>query len=246
MSAVGGFVEASQKGQIGQGVAQGGFVSKAQQDAYNAAVAEFKSNTYSYSPQAEAFFQQAAADAMQEVSLSVDAFVEASVALVEVVTVNEMAKDAEAASDDRQAIELQEYVEANDVILDDQEVESYNTSLAAVESTAQIAGAYYAIANSPEMLEQANDQARQFMGTYEESTGSYFDPNQQKVIVSFDGYSTQVVMDVAASYVQTLDIVTQGQQSIFYQTSPVGGCWFLPSPEEQQSCLESKGAYDGS
>ena len=104
--------------------------------------------------------------AMNDVHTSVDAFVQ-RYAIIEVATVNEMAADA-ARRLTPEAIALQEYMDVNDVILDDQEVQDFNDSLQAVEVAAQTAGAYMAVANDAQMIQTANDSAAQFQATYEQ------------------------------------------------------------------------------
>lgn len=220
------------------GTVDPGLISKAKQDAYNAAVGEFKSAVYSYDPGAQQFFDEQAQIAMTDVQQSVDAFVQASYAIIEVSTVNEMAQDAQQAPDAREAIALQEYMDVNDVILDDQEVQDFNDSLQAVEVAAQTAGAYMAVANDATLIQTANDSAAQFQATYAESSGAYFDASTGAVTVDFASYAMSVVLDVNSYFKSDVDVINQGAQTMFYQTSPAGPCWFVQDPAEQESCYQ--------
>lgn len=220
------------------GTVDPGLISKAKQDAYNAAVGEFKSAVYTYDPGAQQFFDEQAQIAMTDVHQSVDAFVQASYAIIEVSTVNEMAEDAQQAPDSREAMALQEYMDVNDVILDDQEVQDFNDSLQAVEVAAQAAGAYMAVANDATLIETANDSAAQFQATYAESSGAYFDAATGAVTVDFASYAMSVVLDVNSYFKSDVDVINQGAQTMFYQTSPAGPCWFIQDPAEQESCYQ--------
>ena len=220
------------------GTVDPGMITKAKQDAYNAAVNDFKAAVYTYDPGAQQYFDEQAQLAMNDVHTSVDAFVQASYAIIEVATVNEMAADAAAAPDSREAIALQEYMDVNDVILDDQEVQDFNDSLQAVEVAAQTAGAYMAVANDAQMIQTANDSAAQFQATYAESTGTYFDAGTGTVTVDFASYAMSVVLDVNSYFKSDVDIVTQGAETMFYRSSPQGPCWFIQDPAEQESCYQ--------
>lgn len=227
------------------GTVDPGMISKAKQDAYNAAVSEFKSAVYTYDPGAQQFFDEQASLAMNDVQTSIDAFVQASYAIIEVATVNEMAQDAAASTDTREAIALQDYMAANDVVLDDQEVQTFNDSLQAMEVAAQTAGAYMAVANDPALIQSANDSAESFSASYSESTGVFFDANTGDVTVDFASYAMSVVLDVSSYYKSDVDIINQGAQTLFYQTSPQGPCWFIEDPAEQDACYANLGVTSG-
>ena len=49
-----------------------------------------------------------------------------------VATVNEMAQDAQIAADEREAMALQEFMGANDVVLQDEDIEPPNTPLSLI------------------------------------------------------------------------------------------------------------------
>ena len=127
---------------------------------------------------------------MNEVNTAVDTFVEASQAVIEVVVVNQMAEDAQNAGDERGAMALQEYIEANDVVLADAEVDFYNESLENVESAAQIAAAYFAVANDEELVAAADQMAYDMRVTNAEAATSFFDVATSALWVSFDGGET--------------------------------------------------------
>lgn len=220
------------QGQItSTGIVDQGLLDKAKQDAYNAAVLAVENQTYTYDPNASQYFADEASSAMDVVSQAIDAYVDASAVLIEVVTVNELAQDAANANDDRQAMALQEYIGANDVTLEDAEVEAYNDAFTAVHEAAAVAAAYMAVANDETLLEQADEMAYDLRVTYQESASIFFDQATQSVWVSFDGGQTIQGLNLADYYVSVEQVLIEGETMPFFQTSPEGGCWFAADPE---------------
>ena len=222
------------EGYIAPAMAENGYVSKGQQDAYNAAVAAVNAATYSYDPGADEYFQDQADQAMDQVSEMIDAYVEAAQQIIMVATVNEMAQDAQSAPDEREAMALQEFMGANDVTLQDEEIEAYNTALSNTESSIQVAAAYMAVANDENLLEQANNMAFDVRVTYEEAASIFFDIDTTAVWVSFDGGATIQGLQVNNYFVSPEDVLTRAETQEFWTESPEGGCWFA---ENQEECL---------
>ena len=137
------------------------------------AVAAVQAATYSYDPNADQYFQDQADQAMEEVSEMIDAYVEAAQQIIMVATVNEMAQDAQTAADEREAMALQEFMGANDVVLQDEDIETYNTALSNTESSIQVAAAYMAVANDENLLNQADNMAREYNVTFEEAASVF-------------------------------------------------------------------------
>jgi len=232
IQAVGGLQSYSTQGKIANtGTVDQGKISYDKSSAYNQAIAAVQNATYTYDPGAQEYFDDQADMAMNEVNIAVDTFVQASQAVIEVVVVNEMAQDAQNAGDEREAMALQEYIEANDVMLADAEVDMYNDALDSVESAAQVAAAYMAVANDAELVAAADEMAYDVRVTYEEAASSFFDIATQGVWVSFDGGNTIQGLMLSGYFVTVESIIQEGQQSEFFRTSPEGGCWFAPDYE---------------
>lgn len=232
IQAVGGLQYYSTQGKIANtGTVDQGKISYDKSSAYNQAIAAVQNATYTYDPGAQEYFDDQADIAMNEVNIAVDTFVQASQAVIEVVVVNEMAQDAQNAGDEREAMALQEYIEANDVMLADAEVDMYNDALDSVESAAQVAAAYMAVANDAELVAAADEMAYDVRVTYEEAASSFFDIATQGVWVSFDGGDTIQGLMLSGYFVTVESIIEEGQQSEFFRTSPEGGCWFAPDYE---------------
>lgn len=236
-AAAGSWGWAEQGGIAPTGVVEGGFISMEQADAYNKAVADVLAATYSYDPGAQQYFEDQADQAMDQVSQAIDTYVQAAQQIILVAEVNERAQDAQEAGDERGAIALQEYMGANDVTLEEPEVELYNESLQAIETAAQIAGAYMAIANDQTLVDQANSKANDYLATFAESSGIFFDNDAGTVTVSFDSYNMDVQLDVVSFYVTTQQIFEEAETHHFYTTSPEGGCWFIVDQTEKEACL---------
>jgi hypothetical protein len=235
IQAVGGMHSYASQGKIAPtGTVQGGKISYDQSDAYNQALAAVQNAVYTYNPGAQEYFDNQADQAMNEVNTAVDTFVEASQAVIEVVVVNQMAEDAQNAGDERGAMALQEYIEANDVVLADAEVDFYNESLENVESAAQVAAAYFAVANDEDLVAAADDMAYDIRVTYQEAATSFFDAATQSVWVSFDGGTTIQGLALGGYFVTVEAIIVEGEQTDFFRTSPEGGCWFA---QDYEACL---------
>lgn len=232
IQAVGGLQSYSTQGKIANtGTVDQGKISYDKSSAYNQAIAAVQNATYTYDPGAQEYFDDQADIAMNEVNIAVDTFVQASQAVIEVVVVNEMAQDAQNAGDEREAMALQEYIEANDVMLADAEVDMYNDALDSVESAAQVAAAYMAVANDAKLVAAADEMAYDVRVTYEEAASSFFDIATQGVWVSFDGGNTIQGLMLSGYFVTVESIIEEGQQTEFFRTSPEGGCWFAPDYE---------------
>ncbi len=227
IQAVGGMHSYAVQGKIAPtGTTEGGKISYDQSDAYNQALAAVQNAVYTYNPGAQEYFDNQADQAMNEVNTAIDTFVEASQAVIEVVVVNQMAEDAQNAGDERGAMALQEYIEANDVVLADAEVDFYNESLENVESSAQVAAAYFAVANDEDLVAAADEMAYDIRVTYQEAASSFFDAATQAVWISFDGGTTIQGLALGGYFVTVEAIIVEGEQTDFFRTSPEGGCWF--------------------
>ena len=223
-------------GNIAPAMAKDGHITTEQQNAYNAAVAAVMAATYTYNPGAEEYFQDQADQAMDVVSEMIDAYVEAAQQVIMVATVNEMAQDAQEAPDQREAMELQEFMAANEVTLTDSDITEYNDALSNTEAAIQTAAAYMAVVNDEGLLDQANDMAYDMRVTYEEAASVFFDLATEAVWVSFDGGESIQGLQLGNYFVSPEDVLTRAETQDFWLESPEGGCWFAP---DYQECLEN-------
>lgn len=215
-------------------MAKDGHITEEQANAYNAAVNAVQNATYSYDPGADQYFQDQADQAMNTVSEMIDAYVQAAQQIIMVAEVNERAQAAQNAADEREAMALQEFMAANDVTLQDEEIEAYNTALDNTEDAIQTAAAYMAVANDDTLLEQANEMAQDLRVTYAEAASSFFDVATEAVWVSFDGGTTIQALAVGNYFVTADQVLIEAETQEFWLTSPEGGCWWA---EDYEGCL---------
>ena len=237
--AIGGMTAYAATGGIAPtGTVDNGIISYGQADAYNAAVVAVQNATYTVDVGAQEYFDNAANQAMQTVSNAVNAYVDAAQAVIEVVRVNEIAADAQAAGDGEALTAVQDYIATNDVTLEQSDVDIYNDALVTVEENAQTAAAFMAVASDATLIESANQQADSMNATYADATESYFDAAMGEVVVRFQGVEATVVALMVTSYFKTTtDILIEGENSNFYQTGPTyNPCAFFQDPSIVDSC----------
>jgi len=243
IQAVGGMANYAGIGGIApKGTVDPGFITAQQALAYNEAILTFKNANLTVNANADDYFQQQAEQSMNNVSAAVDAYVQAATAVVTVVTVQEMAVDAaQSASEDNNeaAVAVQEYIEANDVLLEETEVDGYNDALTNMEETAQTAAAFVAIANDPTLLEEANTQAEDMQVTYEEVSDAFFDATSGVMTIAFVDQDTTVTLQLNSYFKTNTDIMNEGANSYFYRSSPEGGCYFIEDPAEREVCVNA-------
>ena len=230
------------QGQIAPKMANDGHITAEQQNAYNAAVAAVAAANYTYDPGADQYFQDQTDQAMDVVSQMIDTYVEAAQQVIMVGEVNERAQDAASAPDEREAMELQEFMSANDVTLQDEEITAYNDALSNTESAIQVAAAYMAVANDDNLLEQANEMAYDVRVTYEEAASIFFDIETTSVWVSFNGGETIQGLQLGNYFVSAEQVLVKAESEPFFTTSPEGGCFFgYDDFEEREACLSGQG-----
>lgn len=237
--AIGGMTAYAATGGIAPtGTVDNGIISYGQADAYNAAVVAVQNATYTVDVGAQEYFDNAADQAMQTVSNAVNAYVDAAQAVIEVVRVNEIAADAQAAGDGEALTAVQDYIATNDVTLEQSDIDVYNDALVTVEENAQTAAAFMAVASDATLIESANQQADSMNSTYAEATESFFDASMGEVVVKFEGVQDLVVVLMVNTYFKTTtEILTEGETSSFYQTGPTyNPCAFFQDPSIVDSC----------
>lgn len=199
-------------------------ISTEQLDAYNAALTDFATN---YQPYGDltAVLESKAATEISLMNSAVDTFAEVVVEMVQVV---ELTEKIDAALTPANEEEVQTFVSDNIEVLqiEQETVDTYNQSVDDIETHANNASAYLAVANSEEavaFLEQGIENAN----TTAEQTSIMYDANQQWVTM---GYNTtrnltavylNGVDDIGIDlYVTEADILAAGSDSEFYLTGP--------------------------
>jgi hypothetical protein len=242
--AVGGMINVAQDGGIPSNellANKDAYITAEVQNAYNQAIAQMQAASFT-NMGAQEFFDQQAADQMSLLDQAVDSYVAAAGALIEGATLANMAENLQGGSDDAGALEVQNYINQNQdtVVLTDEEVETYNQSLDNVVSIAQAASSFYAVANDETLIAEADEAAAAYTLSYTEAGDAFFDSTTGIVSVAFSTQELTVSLDVNNYFMQDVDIMSVGAESMFYYTSPEGGCWFAA---DMYACLEELGVY---
>ena len=238
IKAIGGMAHhAHTGGYATAGLVEQGKITEAQANAYNASVQAFKAEVFSWNPNSQEYFEQQSQQSLEQLGVTIDAFVDAAVAMVTITELNVRANEAAQAPDARESIALQDYMEDTDVLLSEDERTAYNEALQDVEDAAITAAAYTAIANDQELLDAADEAAYALNVTYEEAADSYFDSTTGQMTVEWlNGDASSVIaLDVSGYWTDDATIIQSGGESLSFGDSPEGPCWFLPQ-EEQEAC----------
>ena len=199
-------------------------ISTEQLDAYNAALTDFATN---YQPYGDltAVLESKAANEISLMNDAVETFAEVVVEMVQVVELTEKIDEAVAPSNEE---ELQTFVSDNIEVLqiEQETVDTYNQSVDDIETHANNASAYLAVANSEDAVtffEQGIENA----DTTAEQTSIMYDATQQWVTMGYNTTRnlTAVYLNGADDmgidlYVTEADILAAGSDSEFYLTGP--------------------------
>ena len=200
-------------------------ISTEQLQAYNDAL--YNMSTYQPYGDLQQVLQDKATGELELMDNAIDTFTEVVVDMIQVVEVAEM---AETASTPKQEEEVQMFVAENQEILSisQEEVDTYNQSIDDIETHANNASAYLAVASNEEAVEFF-EQGIENANTTAEQTSIFYDANMQWVSM---GYNTtrnlsavylngqdNIGLDL---YVSEADVLLAGSESEFYLTSPIG------------------------
>jgi len=228
---VGGVTTATVNGEIvGVGTASESHLTYEQADAYNAALDATQQAVYTMSVQE--YVDVARQDAAADFGVAVDSYIGASSVLIEAVTVNDMANDAEKSGDAIKAQSVQSYIATNDVTISDTHVDVYNDSLDAVEESGQAFAAFVAVANNGELMSQMESEVAAAGEDFLNADSLMFVAAAEgpTVVTLFNTTSMFISFDLGMGYINSDQIYGDGMNSEFYNTGPTGGdpCFFDP------------------
>lgn len=204
-------------------VSQSAHITSEQIQAYNDAL----SNMANYLPYGDvrAVLNEQAERELDLMDEAIDVFAEAVVEMVQVVEVAEMAEEA-ATPDDEAAV--QEFVENNQEVLTitQEEVEEYNQSMDDIETHANNASAFVAVAANDDAVNFLQQGAENNNSTADQATLTY-NANQQWVSMQWAGTNNATAVFLNGNdnfgldlYVSQADVLVAGQESEFYLTGP--------------------------
>ena len=199
-------------------------ISEAEVQAYNTALTNFATNYQPYGD-VKAVLESKAMEELELMDNAIGTFTEA---VVEMIEVQQVAERVEEASTPAQEAEVQTFVaETVEVLQIEQEtVDTYNQSVDDIETHANNASAYLAVANSEEavaFLEQGIENAN----TTAEQTTIFYDANAQWVSMGYNTTRNLTAVFLNGNddmglnlYVTETDILAAGSESEFFQTGP--------------------------
>ena len=203
-------------------VSESAHITSQQIQAYNDAL----SGMASYMPYGDvlAVLNEQANTELELMDQAVDVFTEAVVEMVQVVQVAEMAEEASTPDEEAQ---VQEFVANNQEVLTitQEEVTEYNQSIDDIETHANNASAFIAVAENVEAVDFLQQGAENNNTTAEQATLSY-NANQQWVSMQWAGTNNATAVLLNGSnfgldmYVSEADILVAGQESEYYMTGP--------------------------
>jgi len=207
-------------------------ISAEQVDAYNSALSNM-TNYQSYGAPVKEVLENMAINSLAEMDQAIGTFTEV---VVDMIAVQQVAEKAETASTPKQEEEVQTFVADNQDMLTitQEEVDTYNTSVDQIETSANEASAYLAVANSEaaDFLQQSIEDNN----TTSADVNIFYDAGAQWVAMGYNTTRNLTVVMLNGSgnygldmYYSEADILALGTESEFYKTSPVGmgyDCFF--------------------
>jgi hypothetical protein len=207
-------------------------ISAEQVDAYNSALSNM--STYQpYGAPVKEVLENMAMDSLADMETHIQTFTEV---VVDMIAVQQVAEKAESASTPKQEEEVQIFVAENQDMLTitQEDVDTYNTSVDQIETSANEASAYLAVANSEaaDFLQQSIEDKN----TTSADVNIFYDAGAQWVAMGYNTTRNLTAVYLNGNdafgldlYYSEADILALGTESEFYKTSPIGmgyDCFF--------------------
>jgi len=213
---IGGFMYYAPSGGIApDGVLQAGYIKFDDMIAYNDALANVQ-NTVFYS--AEDFITDNQQQAQENMDEAVSDFVEATLAIVEVIAIEEQASQAQESGEIADQEALQDFIQNNDVYITEQEVADYNDSITRIEEYGNQYASFTAVLSNDDYMNQFQDTANQYDNSFLDALVA-FDASVGVMTVAWD--SVSIAVDMSQYYKSADEYYQAGQQNDFYTTSPI-------------------------
>ena len=207
-------------------------IEQAQVEAYNSALNNM-ANYQPYGAPVKEVLENMAMDSLEQMDMAISTFTDV---VVDMIAVQQVAEMAETASTPQQEEDVQVFVAENQEMLTitQEEVDTYNTSVDQIETSANEASAYLAVANSEaaDFLQQSIEDKN----TTSADVNIFYDANAQWVAMGYNTTRNLTAVYLNGNdalgldlYYSEADILALGTESEFYRTSPVGmgyDCFF--------------------
>lgn len=197
-------------------------ISSEQLQAYNDALA----NMSNYKPYGDlqTVLEEKAYVELDLMDEAVGTFTEV---VVDMIAVQEVAEVAESAASPQEEAEVQTFVAENQEVLTitQEEVDTYNQSLDDIETHANTASAFLAVASNKEAV-QFLEQGIENANTTAEQTNIFYNANQQWVAMGYNTTRNLTAVYLNGQnfnldlYVSEADVLLVGAESEYYLTGP--------------------------
>ena len=205
-------------------------ISTEQLDAYNNALSNFAVN---YKPfgDVQTVLEDKAAVELEMMDEAIGVFTEV---VVDMISVQEVATKSAEASSPQEEAEVQEFVVQNQEMLtiSQDDVDTYNQSIDDIETHANNASAYIAVASNKEAVEFF-EQGVENANTTAEQTTVFYDANQQWVAMGYNTTRNLTAVYLNGQnfnldmYVSEADVLLAGSESEFYLSSPLANNCYI-------------------
>lgn len=205
-------------------------ISTEQLDAYNNALSNFAVN---YKPfgDVQTVLENKAAVELEMMDEAIGVFTEV---VVDMISVQEVATKSAEASSPQEEAEVQEFVAQNQEVLtiSQDDVDTYNQSIDDIETHANNASAYIAVASNKEAVEFF-EQGVENANTTAEQTTVFYDANQQWVAMGYNTTRNLTAVYLNGQnfnldmYVSEADVLLAGSESDFYLSSPLANNCYM-------------------
>lgn len=213
---IGGFMTYAPSGGIApDGVLQAGYIKFDDMLAYNTALSNVENATF-YS--AEDFLTDNQQAAQENMEAAVDDFVEATLAIVEVIEVQEQASQAQETGEIADQEALQDFIQDNDVYITEQEVADYNDAITKIEEYGNQYASFTAVLSNDDYMNEFQATANEYRNSFLDAAIA-FDAQVGMLTVGWE--SVSVMVDLSQYYKSADEYYEAGQQNEFYTTSPI-------------------------
>ena len=197
-------------------------ISAEQLQAYNNALSGM--STYQAFGDLQTVLEEKAYTELDMMDEAIGVFTEV---VVDMIAVQEVAEVAESAASPQEEAEVQTFVESNIEVLTitQEEVDTYNTSLDDIETHANNASAFLAVAGNKEAVEFL-EQGIENANTTAEQTNIFYDANSQWVAMGYNTTRNLTAVYLNGQnygldlYATEADILALGSESEYYLTGP--------------------------
>ena len=197
-------------------------ISSEQLQAYNNALASM-SNYQAYGD-LQTVLEEKAYTELDMMDEAIGVFTEV---VVDMIAVQEVAEVAESAASPQEEAEVQTFVAENQAVLTitQEEVETYNQSIDDIETHANTASAFLAVASNKEAV-QFLEQGIENANTTAEQTNIFYNANQQWVAMGYNTTRNLTAVYLNGQnfnldlYISEADVLLVGAESEYYLTGP--------------------------